>query len=302
MSSQRWAACCLVIAALWWAGMGVSIEAQDPAGELRIQELKVQVLPEFDDPRTLVVVQGRLAADSADFPQAVTFRVPSAAQINQMAVMDLTAGGVVAQEYDRQIDPEAPEWALVSYTLDNAHFFYEYYLGAPQEQASKAIDIILQSLQPIDHLLVEVAEPAGSTGFTLEPAATANRLDSSLGLTYHQIDLGEVAADEPVAIDFRYVRQGVPSGVTVMGNPDETLAAMVAPRAATVGNLWLWLSMPVGAAVVLVGIWSVQRRYKVQRAGARNMGEEAAVYCRGCGAHLRAGAQFCHQCGAKADR
>ena len=44
MNSRRWAACCLVIVVLWWAGMGIAIDAQVPAGELRIQELKVQVL------------------------------------------------------------------------------------------------------------------------------------------------------------------------------------------------------------------------------------------------------------------
>lgn len=316
MSNRERRICRLLVAVLWlmsaqglvWAQSPVSLEATSDGP--RIQELKIQVLPEFDDPRTLIVVQGRLAAASETFPQTVVFRLPAAAQINQMAVMDLMAGGVVAQEYEAEIDPEAPEWVLVRYALENPHFFYEYYMGTPQDRGERSVAITWQSLQAIDHLVLEIAEPLGATAFTLDPVSTASRVDGALGLTFHQIEVKDVAADEPVSISFKYEReseapsfthQAVSPGATMVGNPDVVQAAMAPVPESTGGSFWLWLLMPVGAVVVLAGAVIVQRRLQWREAGPRRTVGGAAVFCRVCGTHLREGAQFCHRCGAGAD-
>ena len=42
--------------------------------DVRIQQMRVQVMPEFDDPRVLVIVQGRLAVSPDDLPVMITFR------------------------------------------------------------------------------------------------------------------------------------------------------------------------------------------------------------------------------------
>ena len=41
-----------------------------------IQQLRVQVMPEFDDPRVLVIVQGRLNVTEAELPVTLTVAVP----------------------------------------------------------------------------------------------------------------------------------------------------------------------------------------------------------------------------------
>lgn len=316
MSNRRRRGCRLLAVVLWLVAVQSLAWAQSPGGleatgdGPRVQELKIQVLPEFDDPRTLIVVQGRLAAASETFPQAVVFRLPAAAQINQMAVMDLMAGGVVAQEYEVEIDPEAPEWVLVRYALENPHFFYEYYVGTPQDRGERSVAITWQSLQPIDHLVLEIAEPLGAVAFTLEPVSTASRVDGALGLTFHQIEVRDVAADEPVSIAFRYERESeAPSfthqtaspGATIVGNPDVVQATMAPVPESAGDRFWLWLLMPVGAVVVLAGALIAQRRLQWSGADPRPTVGGAAVFCRVCGTHLREGAQFCHRCGAGAD-
>ncbi len=315
MSNQGRRVCRLLAVVLWLVAVQGLAWAQSPGGleptgdGPRIQELKIQVLPEFDDPRTLIVVQGRLAAANEAFPQTVVFWLPAAAQINQMAVMDLKAGGVVAQEYEAEIDPEAPEWVLVRYALDNPHFFYEYYLGTPRGQRERSVAITWKSLQPIDHLVLEIAEPLGATAFTLEPVSPASRVDGALGLTFHQIEVRNVAADEPVSIAFGYERESeVPSfthqaaspGATMVGHPDIVQAAMAPVPESAGDSFWLWLLMPAGAVVVLAGALIVQRRLQWSGAGPRRAVGGAAVFCRVCGTHLREGAQFCHRCGAGA--
>ena len=119
--------------------------AEDPA----IQQLRVQVLPEYDDPRVLVVVQGRLSAPGTAFPLPVTFRLPVDAQINQMASMDMLTRGTVSLPYDVQPDPEDPRWSLVTYTLDNAHFFYEYYYQPIEGQMEKQFAFTFSSPQAV---------------------------------------------------------------------------------------------------------------------------------------------------------
>src|SRR5687768_11424218 len=63
------------LVALLLVGSATAQEATPPAGDtLAIQRLRVQVMPEFDDPRVLVIVQGRLEATT--LPRTLTLRVP----------------------------------------------------------------------------------------------------------------------------------------------------------------------------------------------------------------------------------
>ena len=110
---------CLCVAVLWALAGAGRVAAQEPGApaeapvgtELQIQQMRIQIMPEFDDPRVLVIVQGRLAAPAVDLSQPITFRLPRSAQINQMATMNMNTGGDLmhqvtgphAMNYDRYL-------------------------------------------------------------------------------------------------------------------------------------------------------------------------------------------------------
>ena len=96
----------LCLLTLWPGGTVPTVWAQElPSPDaLRIQQMRVQVMPEFDDPRVLVMVQGRVSAVEG-FPVKVTFCVPAGAQINQMATVNMESAGTTMAAYETQADP-----------------------------------------------------------------------------------------------------------------------------------------------------------------------------------------------------
>ena len=284
-------------------GAGGAAASPTSPAELHIQLLRVQVMPEFDNPRVLVVVQGRLT-DSTSLPATVTFRLPMGASVNQMAVMSMD-GGTVAQDYEALPDEADPRWLAVSYTLTNAHFFYEYYYDPLGSDASKEFTFALSSLYPVEDLLLEVQEPARASDFGVEPRPASLRVDSSLGLTYHQLQVGRVAAGEDVAVAIRYFKADATPSLSwqqVMALEDAQAPAMEALAVAPAGaaqkpdsGATMAALAGAGLALLVLGVayaaWRSPRPLPaVERSGARA--------CPVCGTPLRAGALFCYSCGA----
>ncbi len=291
----------LVLSVLTVAGRPAA--AQTPA-DLRIRQLRVQVMPEFDDPRVLVIVQGRLADPAAGFPLTVTFRLPRGAQINQMATMNMASGSTVSHPYDAQPDPEDDRWSLVTYELENAHFFYEYYYDPLVGDPDKTFTFVCSSVYPIDDLLLEVQEPRAVADFTLEPPPTVARFDERFDLTYHQFNLGALAADEETAVAVSYTKtdpapsvsreemMGLQGGV---GTDSPTGAAQMART--TRLPAWAFLLLG-GLALGLAGgfIWS-RTQPGVALPEGRGISADEIPFCPQCGAMLKPDARFCHVCG-----
>jgi len=277
--------------------------AESPQTGLEIQVLRVQVMPEFDDPRVLVVVQGRLAG-STSYPTTVTFRLPREASINQMAVMSMD-GGTITQDYEALPDGADPRWQAVSYTLTNAHFFYEYYYDPLGGDATKEFTYVLNSLYPVADLLLEVQEPARASDFQVEPQPASSRVDSSLGLTYHQIQAGQVTAGEDVVVAVRYTKADATPSLSwqqVMALEDAQASEMPALAAAPTGAARepesdSTLALLAGAGLALLVLAGAYAAWTTRRP-LPAAGPSRATVCSVCGTPLRAGARFCYSCGA----
>ncbi|HSJ54449.1 MAG TPA: zinc ribbon domain-containing protein, partial [Anaerolineae bacterium] len=184
------------------------------------------------------------------------------------------------------------------------HFFYEYYYDPLGTEANKEFSFTLNSLYPIDDLLLEVQEPARASNFQLEPQPATNRVDSSLALTYHQLQVGQVAAGEDVSVAVRYVKTDPAPSLSwqqVMALEDAqapVMPVMAAPPAGAAhepdsGSL-LALLAGAGLALLVLGIGYVAWRAPQPSPAA---GRSSSQFCPGCGTALRAGALFCHSCG-----
>lgn len=297
----------LCLLALWPTVTG-PVFAQEPgrADDLRIQQLRIQVMPEFDDPRVLVIVQGRLYVAADDFPVTVTFRLPQGAQINQMASVNMDSAGTIMLPYEAQPDPDDARWQLVTYSLDGAHFFYEYYYDPIVGDVDKAFTYTLSSLQPVDDVSVEIQQPKAAEDFSTSPQAAASRLDQNLRLYYHQVGLGALGAGEETSISVNYTKADPNPSLTweqVMAlqegkRPPETTGPTKAPSSG--------LQIPTevfvfagGALVLLLGAF-VGYRLRMGDAPADEAGEnDPDRFCRTCGTALKADAIYCHHCGAR---
>lgn len=179
--------------------------AQENDSQPAIQQMRIQIMPEYDDPRVLVIAQGRLDVPGGVYNGPVTFRIPAGAQINQMAVMDLDLGGPQFQPFDTKPDPTDPAWQLVTYTLTNPHFFYEYYYDLPGSGSQKQFTFSLNSLDDITVLSMEVQQPLKAESFSVEPATATSRSDTA-GFTYWQLPDQSVTGGQQIDLLVRYTK------------------------------------------------------------------------------------------------
>lgn len=268
--------------------------------ELRIQQLRVQVMPEFDDPRVLVIVQGRLNGDSSSFPREITFFVPAGAQINQMAAMNVTTGQTTPQVYDTLPHPTDSRWTAVSYTLDNAHFFYEFYYNPLPNNANKQFTYVFNTPLPVDDLQIEVQQPKTAENFTLTPVASSRRVDN-FGLTIHQTDSGPVAAGADVSVGVSYRKSDTTPSVSreqvmaLQSGGEETAVSVSNPHIQPQTTQERGVTMLVGLAG-LAGIAVIGRFFWLRHTPTTHK-PRRAKFCSQCGSPLKTAAGFCHQCG-----
>jgi hypothetical protein len=303
----------LCVTALWPTAGGMKVAAQESAAPLeapvdaglQIQQLRIQVMPEFDDPRVLVIVQGRLAAPGAELPLPITFRLPKGAQINQMATMNMSTGGTNPQPYDVQSDPDDPRWLLVTYTLDNAHFFYEYYHDSLVGDVDKQLHFSFSSLQPVGDLLLEVQQPLAATDFSLDPSPTTTHLDQALDLAFHQIKMGALAAGQETSVGVSYTKTdpapSLPAEVEMPPQMEKRLSTRPAFESVRSSREpvpgWVFILM-ANVALVILGAFVWHRRQSTRTLMVPVLAGDGNPPCRRCGTIVKTGASFCHTCGA----
>jgi hypothetical protein len=307
---RTWLRLWLVVSllALWPVFAGQSISAQEGARpeDLRIQQMRVQVMPEFDDPRVLVMVQGRAMAYDYQYPVTITFRVPAGAQINQMATVNMDSAGATMEAYEARPDPEDSRWQLVSYELGGAHFFYEYYYDPIVGEREKAFTYLLSSYHPVDEVTVEIQEPKGAEAFRTMPEAVSSRVDETLRLAYHEIEVGALKAGEEASVVVNYTKSGMEPSLTweqVMAlqegkrPPATTGSGGESPGSGMPSEIVIFVG---SASLIFVGVF-IGYRLRLSDAAGDGAGEgQPEAYCRMCGAGLKLEASYCHQCGTRA--
>jgi hypothetical protein len=308
----------LLYSALTWILAGLLVipvptAAQDANDDtaLPIQRLHIQVMPEFDDPRVLVIVQGKLALSDEALPRDVTFRVPRGAQINQMASLDMVNGLTQAHPYHTQPDPAHETWTLVTYTVENAHFFYEYYYNPLDEALEKTFTFTLQPFNTVEDVQIEVQQPHRATDFEIDREPTAIRRDDALGFTYYRFNLGAMAQGEATTLRVRYTKRDPNPSLSQeelmamqmeMGNPSQEEGPTAPPAAMTTPMRTSVSPLLLGVLVLgIVGglLWYGRR---TPRNPSVSQTAKPAGYCPQCGVALKPGARFCHGCGAPQTR
>jgi hypothetical protein len=303
--------------------------ANGPIDGVTIRRLQVQVLPEFDDPRVLVIVQGHLASFGGALPETVTLQVPRGAEVNQVAAMNPTTGGVEGLQFEVAPDDGSEDWTLVTFAPTGAHFFYEYYHDPfTTDGPERSFTVRFPAFYTVEDMRMEIQVPLRADEFTLDPPTVQTRVDERLGFTYYQYELGPVEAGTSVAVDVAYVKRDWDPSVTreelmaaqvpaeMPTSTDDNAATPVQnpPRAgsssrAGTSPVTLWVGLAIGV-VVLAGL--VRRRAGhssgealevVADDGARKNAAHAQApvegYCSQCGVTLKSGARFCHHCGTR---
>ena len=221
-----------------------------------------------------------------------------------MATVNMQSAGTTMMPYETQPDPADARWQLVTYTLDGAHFFYEYYYDSIVGDVDKEFTYTLNSYHPVDDASVEIQEPKAAEEFSTSPQAAATRLDQNLRLYYHQIPLGALEPGQDTSISVTYTKADPDPSLTweqVMAlqegkRPPETTGPVQAPSGFQIPTeVFVFVG---GALLILIGSFVGYRLRLAERAETEASESEPDLFCRMCGTTLKADASFCHQCGA----
>jgi len=280
-------------------------------GALTIPQASLKLWPEYDDPGVLVILSGDFAND-ASFPQTVAFPVAEGARNIQATVND-PAKGLLSQEWQMQ-------GGKVAYSLPKPGFHLEYYVDRPVSGDQRKIVHTFEAPYPITSLEIAVQQPARATDFSVTPAPSRTTTGAD-GLTYHIINLENLAAGEKRDIAISYVKtdSGLSSPQLALTSATPAPQAAAAPAqvqakpAAQAG--WLPILLIGAGLLALIGIgvyWFLSRRRTTApvkpvrptvasappQPAQRPTPSGAAAFCTQCGHTLRPDDRFCAQCGA----
>jgi hypothetical protein len=302
------------------------------AQAVTLEELTVEFWPDYDDPSVLVLLTGRLPANTT-LPATVTVALPAEARLN--AVARVTADGAMMADIAYEQQPTSDSLEL---TTPDPVFRVEYY--APYEATGLERDFTWTWDSPvaISSLLVSVQQPAAATSITVMPAPISVAPGNN-GLQYHNLPAQALAVGERFRIDIAYAVQS--TILTVETQPTQVdLAPLPASDGSGAGGLNWWL---IGGAVgllmgMLLGAWFFLVRPGTRRSTApvatarprkqaparpadisakagrapasrgsvavgaseeTPVGDARARFCHQCGETISAGDRFCRYCGTK---
>lgn len=283
------------------AVLGIVPTAMARAAEpVSFSNVKLWVYPEYDDPRLLVMLEGKIVG--AQPPATVRFLVPQEAEM-------YSAGSMDAQ---RQYSGGPPNrkassiagWDEISYDVKTDTFRVEYYDNVVPGQPDKQIAYEFRTLYPISDLSVIIQEPRASSNFTVQPNEESTGVSD--GLPARFFTRRDVSSGTPLRFDISYTRAEIAPSV----KPDSSPAPSDSSGPASAVNPWLITGILIGMVALGLGVyWLLQpmrrRRPALQAAGrAREQGRAKpatrapAKFCSQCGHRLDRPVRFCPQCGA----
>ena len=272
------------------------------APAVTISTLSVDVWPEHDDPRVLIIYRGTLSA-AAPLPYPLAFAIPVGAQVHAAAYR--RDGQLFAAQSQTSRDGDQ---ARVTFLVPVRDFQFEYYADVISGQPQRAFAVGLVFPLLAESLQVSVEQPLRSSGFTLTPAAA--RTATGGGFTYYLYSEDRWPAGKVWSIRGTYRKED--SNPSLPRAAPQPAAPPPAPAPGG-GRALLWL-LPAVIGVVLGVAGTLTVTYLRRPKGSRRAptplpprrrdrlsrrDQESAEprYCANCGTRAGPRDRFCSNCG-----
>lgn len=313
----------LLITLIW--GQSLSVQAQTSVSTL--ENMVVDIWPDYDRPSVLVIFTGILPA-SASLPATITIPIPDAADLTAVARINETNDLLADIDYDESVEGE------VTLTTPDPRFRVEYYMPYELDGEERTFTFSWQSEMAVSEMRVSVQQPVDTTELTTEPAVFSV-LPREDGFQYHNLSPQTVAAGEKVVLTVRYSRPVGTLSADLL-QPETTTNEITSsdPADSTQGsglNLTTIVLISGGVAILAVGVWMLfgERKTAVQStvsqkapaaarpakkaapaiqsepeleletADATTPAHSYAKFCHQCGQKTEPGDSFCRSCGTR---
>jgi len=293
----------------------LTIQAQTPP---QIQNLSVEIWPEFDRPETLIIYRAALNPTTS-LPAEVTFQLPGYVETMHAVAVEQNGGLVDVPTESIEMRREGDD-SFLTFTTPAPNVQFEYYdpIILAKDGNSRELAYVFTAPYNIETALIQVQQPAQSTDFSLTPAAT-NSFVGRDGLNYHNIELSGLSSGDTIEVTADYSRatDELSVGQITPNTPIPAQADPVVPTTTPTSPQpinWGYVMIVSGVVLLLVvgGYWWWSQRQSDEEAPRRparstrrrrskpsSQADESGGYCYRCGTALRSDAQFCHKCGAE---
>lgn len=285
-----------------------SVQAQLPTNQ--IETLIVDLWPDYDQDKVLVMFTGTLPADTP-LPASVTIPLPEEAQIN--AIARITSDNRMLDDIQYTTGDNA-----LTFTTPDSRFRVEYYV--PYETTGSAHSYTFNWLADlrVNELLAAVQQPTGAANMTVTPENAARIPDNTDGFTYYSFPPQPIPGGELYTITFSYDMASpqlsidnlpAPAAIPVNASTPAAAAPTTSPLTTNMVNWPLVLGVLGLLVIAVAGTWlvatrqtggSVQKSRKPRPKRSQNQpagSSGKAQFCHECGTALNAGDKFCRKCG-----
>ncbi len=294
----------VVLLSLFLFTHSLTVLAQSPVTDL--DQLTVDIWPDYDRPQVLVLITGSLQPDTP-LPATITIPYPSGADLNAVARIGEDGGMFSDIEYDDSVPGQ------LTFTTPDPKFRIEYYMPYSANGNDRSFNFNWQSELAIDNFLTSVQQPSMANEMTLSPEAGSVSTGAE-GLRYHEIPASSLAPGEvyDLAVGYTLIRPQLSAEIL---SPQEVplIGSDGAGSSTDGGDDNFNLLVVAGAAafiiiIVVIG-WFVLRAQSSSRrvskprpvrknAPATKTASSSTRFCHECGQPVDAGDRFCSNCGA----
>jgi hypothetical protein len=267
--------------------------AQTTNGISGFHNVTLWLYPEYDDPRLLVMMEGKVAAN--EVPSTVRFLVPQIAEMYSAGSKD--AQGNYSGGPPNRIASQIPGWDEINYQLKTDTFRVEYYDDIITGTVDKKISFDFRWLYPITDLTVVVQQPLKASNFAVNPAGKQS-IEGQFSVNNFNFSNPDI--NQPLHFDVTYTKTDPnPS----LGNSPASSSSKI-----TTGQL----TLIVVAVLVMVGLivfFTVYKLKKKKPEKARRTQKRARAItaslkervCDQCGSTVGKGSEYCPHCGNEMD-
>lgn len=297
-----------VVRGVWWCVILLlsllvvdSVLGQTPAGT--IDQLIIDIWPDFDQPSALVLMTGVLPAGT-DLPATVTIPLPLDAQLN--AVARISEQNVMIDDIDF-----TPAGNSVTLTTPDTRFRVEYYLPYTADELNRSFTFSWVSDLSVNSLEFAIQEPLALAEMTTEPPPDQFVVRND-GLRYQTFDGVSVPAGTPFTVQTNYTltsNQLTITGLTTTDDGASLIPPAPAPTSTTVPFNWSVALAVVGGLLVIGALaWQyAQNRQDARpvkprpqrRQTTKPKASKSAKFCHECGQATQPNDRFCRNCGTQ---
>jgi len=276
---------------------------------LRLDQLQVDLWPEYDQPDVLVIYRGILSPETP-LPAAVTLRLPLRVGEPTAVAHDDGTGGLFNVPYSTQVEGE---WLAVTLETPTLNFQLEFYDRLTLIGEQRNYTFVWPGDYAVGQLGFMLLPPPGATEIQTEPALSLVQLDED-DRSYRGT-MGDLVVGQEARLTISYYGGGVSLAVED-GDDDANTSLIVGVVIAAllvlaVGGVWYYVrqSSPPPAPVPLPPQRKRPKRSRSQRrrdsgarrqtdkVGARDVKPSSGAHCVHCGHPLGGKDRFCGSCG-----